>query len=158
MMEVTRPSFHIWIWVQETKKESANNDTMYVASIRFQNNEKIIAHAWEGPVHSIRTAADTIKKEGLCLIIQEAVMQHFEKDSHISMLVNIEKRKRPVVESLPITKENSACELPNDVLNISPENPFINQTYPNLHSSRSNNDFYDNNIISNNRGPFHSPR
>ncbi|CAG7815301.1 unnamed protein product [Allacma fusca] len=156
MMEVHRPCFYIWVWVQETKKESANNDFMFIVSIRFQNSEKTVAHTWEGPVHSIRTTADEIKKGGLCLIIQESVMQHFERDSHISMILNIEKRRRPIVESLPITKENSVCELPNDVLNITPENPFICQNYPNLNVSRSSDNFFDNNA--NNIGPFHSPR
>ena len=43
MMEVIRPSFYIWVWIQETKKVTSSqaNDFAHVVNIRLQSADKV---------------------------------------------------------------------------------------------------------------------
>jgi len=92
MMQVERPNFWIWVWQQTNKAESSSAAGSYIVSIIFENIEKNLSLSWIGPVHSIRTSEDLIKKDGLCFVSPEVSMQHFKIDDNITFSITIEKQ------------------------------------------------------------------
>jgi len=87
MMEVTRPHFWVWIWLQNTKLEDSYES--FTAQIKIENSKKRLKISWEGPVHSLRIKSPTIKSEGLCFVIHELQLQHFNSEAftlHVDIL------------------------------------------------------------------------
>lgn len=106
---------------------------------------------WEGPVHSIRTPAVKIREHGLCLVVPETMMQHFEKDSHISLVLDIERRKVDQVPSVTVTKQTIETddEIPDEIFHP----PSTNPMYPDLSSS----EIEPLVVTNNNTGPVRCP-
>lgn len=92
MFQVDRPNFWIWVWQQTIKAESTSTAGSYITSIIFENYDKNLSLSWIGPVHSIRTPETTIKKDGLCFVCPEVVMQHFKIEDYVTFSINIEKQ------------------------------------------------------------------
>ena len=82
------------------------------------------------------------------------MMQHYEKDSQITINLDIERRKVEPVPSITVTKEATEIgedEIPDEIFHP----PSTNPTYPELFSHPA---MEPNLLNNNNRGPYHSQR
>lgn len=131
MMEVTRPHFWVWVWVQTPKKDPLNN-TVFIAHLMFHNEERNLSLEWKGPVFSIRTPSTMITQDGLCLGGAETLLQHFETDGLIRLKFNIEKKTvaAAATESPGPSKQGQTDDKPateqDDLLAIKDANANIN--------------------------------
>ncbi|XP_035704781.1 uncharacterized protein LOC110847002 [Folsomia candida] len=99
MMEVIRPHFWVWVWLQTTKIEDSY-ESLFITQIMIKNVEKKLRLMWEGPVQSLRTSEKVVMRDGLCFVAHEVFLQHFNSGGYFTFCVDIKKSSRTTVMDL----------------------------------------------------------
>jgi len=108
MMEVIRPHFWVWVWLQTTKQEDSY-ESLFVSEIMVRNTDKRLKLKWEGPVQSIRTSEKAIMQDGLCFVAHEVFLQHFNHKGYFTFYVDIKKAARTRITDLYANATDNAA-------------------------------------------------